>query len=71
MQLEGGSLIVAIEDDGVGMQVPSHAAFGSGLLSIRERLNHVGGSMQLDSAPGQGTRIVLRAPLMCHEAKIA
>lgn len=34
-----------------------------GLLSIQERLGMAGGGMEIDSAPGQGTRVTLRAPL--------
>jgi len=36
---------------------------GSGLLSIHERLRHVGGSMRVESTPGRGTKIRLCAPL--------
>lgn len=38
-------------------------ASGLGLLHIRERAEFVGGSMQVDSAPGRGTEIVVRVPL--------
>lgn len=53
---------IAVEDDGVGF-VPGADTSGFGLLSIRERLNHLGGSLQIRSAPGEGTRIVLAAPI--------
>ena len=53
----------AIEDDGVGMEPDVAAVKGSGLFSIQERLSHVGGSMRIESAPGKGTRVRLRAPL--------
>jgi len=42
-----------------GRQEPS----GFGLFSIRERLELIGGRMELDSVLGQGTRVILRAPL--------
>jgi signal transduction histidine kinase len=49
---------------------PDHAAIqGSGLFSIQERLNHVGGSMRIESAPGKGTRIRLCAPLTNKRSK--
>jgi hypothetical protein len=35
-----------------------------GLFSIRERLRNLGGSMDIRSAPGQGTIVVVSAPLM-------
>ena len=36
---------------------------GFGLFSIRERLEQLGGRLELESAVGRGTRAVLRAPL--------
>jgi len=56
-------LDAAVEDDGVGMETDVATATGSGLFSIRERLSQVGGRMSIESAPGQGTRIRLCAPL--------
>jgi signal transduction histidine kinase len=62
---DGELVCVAVEDDGVGMKRDSGTGCGSGLFSIRERLGHVGGSMCVDSAPGRGTKIQLRAPSAC------
>jgi signal transduction histidine kinase len=56
------SLVVAIEDIGVGLS-PGTENHGYGLFSIRERMNQLGGAMQVESAPGQGTRVVLIAPI--------
>jgi len=61
------TLIIGVIDDGVGFEVvqmlkPS-AKHSYGLFSIRERLTFIGGSMRIDSEPGQGTRITLRVPL--------
>jgi signal transduction histidine kinase len=36
---------------------------GFGLFSIRERLKHLGGSLELCSGAGRGTRISIIAPL--------
>ena len=35
---------------------------GYGLFSIRERLKHVGGMVEIQSEPGCGTRVILLAP---------
>lgn len=56
-----------LEDDGIGFDVESRshhpsAASGFGLFSIRERICHLGGSVNIDSAPGKGTRIRLTVP---------
>jgi PAS domain S-box-containing protein len=63
LEREDDDLIVVVEDDGVGMEPDSMERNGSGLFSINERLEHVGGSMHIDSSPGRGTRVCLRAPL--------
>jgi len=56
-------LNASVEDDGVGMEPAVATVKGSGLSSIHERLNHVGGSMRIESVPGRGTKIRLCAPL--------
>lgn len=65
---EDGVIRIEVEDDGVGIDAvvaDSHAGQngGFGLFSIRERLAHVGGSLEIASGPGRGTRVVLTAPL--------
>jgi signal transduction histidine kinase len=63
LQREQDQVNASVEDDGVGMAVDLIGVQGSGLFSIHERLSHVGGSMQIDSGPGRGTKVHLRAPL--------
>jgi signal transduction histidine kinase len=60
-------LFIQIADDGKGFDAPHLSAAnprcgGFGLLSVRERLRGIGGSMVIDSAPGQGTKIILIVP---------
>jgi PAS domain S-box-containing protein len=55
-------LLVCVEDEGMGMTEGGEALLGTGLLSIRERLAHVGGTLRIRSAPGHGTSIELEAP---------
>jgi len=57
-----------IQDDGVGFAVPQDwldlARHGHlGLVGMRERAEAVGGSLAVDSQPGQGTRIRVTIPL--------
>lgn len=64
--VDGDALRVEIADDGIGMAgppPPPSAAGGFGLLIASERLRDVGGDLELTSAPGEGTRLVLWAPL--------
>ena len=65
---DGPNIRVEVEDDGVGFdvkqtQIPGDLSNGFGLFDIRERLQHCGGSFQLESKPGRGTRLTLTAPL--------
>jgi signal transduction histidine kinase len=63
---EPGYIVVRITDQGVGfdserlkqMETPP----GLGLLSIQERAAHIGGSLVIESKPGQGCRITLKIP---------
>jgi len=63
-----GSLHIEVADDGIGfdparVDPPSVTRGGFGLFSIRERLRLLGGVMMIDSKVGNGTRVVLTAPL--------
>jgi len=65
---EGEALAVAVADAGVGfdpgrLRVAGGSEGGYGLLGIRERLEWVGGRLELDSAPGRGSRFGLVVPL--------
>ena len=59
---------VSVADDGSGFNAPqalasSETARGFGLFSIRERINHLGGSFAIDSKPGHGTCVSLALPV--------
>ena len=53
-----------VRDDGIGFEpetVMPHAGFG--FFSVRERLNYLGGTLEIKSQRGEGTEIRLAAPL--------
>ncbi len=59
----GGAPTLVIEDDGVGFDpatVVSSMEGGFGMKSMRERVEQIGGSIDVHTAPGQGTKIVVR-----------
>lgn len=60
------NLRVVVEDRGAGFQRPADRSDGGtdhfGLFSIRERLVFLGGSLDIQSAEGQGTRITITTP---------
>jgi len=68
---ENNKVSITLEDDGIGFNVTETEMEGEtqgfGLLSIRERLNWIGGSFKLKSNPGYGTHITLKAPLKYNE----
>ncbi len=60
-----GALVVTIEDNGVGFD-PERAGQGTarhfGLLTMRERAEVVGATLDVASSPGRGTRVELKLP---------
>jgi signal transduction histidine kinase len=62
-KLDGQSFNVEITDDGCGFDVARGEAKRSGLLHMRQRLEEVGGSVELSSAPGRGTSLKFSVPL--------
>ena len=65
----GGSLELAVEDDGIGFDVSetlsrNEMKKGIGLASMKERANLSGGTFFIDSSTGQGTKVRAVWPLM-------
>ncbi len=67
---DDGLCCITIEDDGQGFD-PDQATWDSqrhfGLQIMPERARNVGGSLELDSHPGKGTRVLIRVPLSSGE----
>jgi signal transduction histidine kinase len=62
-----GRVVIEIEDDGKGfspasLPPPAARERGLGLLGMRERVELFGGTIEIDSAPGRGTRIAVGVP---------
>jgi signal transduction histidine kinase len=57
-----GSLSFEVEDDGRGFD-PGAIASGTGLQGMADRLAAVGGSLEIRSAPGQGTTVAGHVPV--------
>ena len=56
-------LVLVVADQGVGFDVNANGDAGLGLLSMRERLEPVGGTLTIRSAVGAGTRLEAAVPL--------
>jgi signal transduction histidine kinase len=68
------NIVVHVADNGVGFTVSKMNFYhdenkGFGLFSIRERLRHLSGQMDVRSARGRGTRVTLTAPLVTETPK--
>jgi two-component system nitrate/nitrite sensor histidine kinase NarX len=63
LQRDGAWLRVAVEDDGDGWDGPAApAGLHFGLKMMRERAEGLGGRLEVESAPGRGTRVVATLP---------
>jgi len=63
LAVQDGHVAVEIEDWGVGFDPGAVDASRFGLKGIRDRARLLGGSAEVDSRPGQGTRLAVRLPL--------
>jgi signal transduction histidine kinase len=63
----GRVLCCSIQDDGAGFDVQAvqsdRGRRGLGLIGMQERLNAIGGTLLIDSAPGRGTKLLIRVPM--------
>ena len=61
---DGAVLELSIRDNGAGFDAPAalRAGSGLGLHSMQERAALLGGTVEIDSAPGHGTTIRARIP---------
>jgi len=58
-----GGLLLAVRDDGVGFDpVRPGSRRSLGLASMRERVRLVNGTLEIESAPGHGTAIIVWVP---------
>ena len=58
-----GALLFDVSDDGAGFDLNRGAQRGHGFVNMSDRVGAFGGSVTVDSAPGQGTKISGRIPL--------
>jgi signal transduction histidine kinase len=65
-------LCCSVRDDGAGFDVTQiqrgPLRKGLGLIAMRERVSAIGGTLQIESGPGQGTELSIRLPLEVDHA---
>ena len=62
-----GSVVAEVSDDGCGLPAPSsvfgwNGSLGVGILGMRERVNQLKGTFDMESAPGKGTALRVTLP---------
>lgn len=62
MGSSGGELSFEVSDDGVGFD-PEAVRSGTGLQGMADRLDAIGGTLEVRSAPGSGTAVTGRVPV--------
>src|ERR1700730_4890459 len=65
-----GRLVFSVSDDGCGLD-PARARTGSGMQNMRDRIEVLGGELEVESSPGAGTRLTGSIPVTQAEAATA
>jgi signal transduction histidine kinase len=60
IQVKDEAIWVSVHDDGVG---GADLGCGSGLIGLRDRVEPLGGDIQITSPPGEGTSLLIRIPM--------
>ena len=74
LERDDSFLSLSIEDDGAGFETAAALAPGDGrygLRFMRERAAELGGDLELASALGRGTRVMVRVPLDMRDRGVA
>jgi PAS domain S-box-containing protein len=69
IEMRKGGLVLVVEDDGIGFETDGikrvhGSGSGLGLVGMRERAAIIGGTIEIESSPGQGTTVFVRVPLV-------
>jgi two-component system, NarL family, sensor histidine kinase UhpB len=64
LSLQEDEFVLELGDDGTGFDVDETRPRSLGLLHMHERAREMGGTLSVESSPGQGTRLLLTAPLL-------
>jgi signal transduction histidine kinase len=67
LRKEDGHLVFSVTDDGRGFD-PAATPPGSGLQNMADRVEALGGSLDVDSEPGRGTTVTGRIPVRGEQA---
>jgi signal transduction histidine kinase len=65
LEAREGTVRLAIRDDGIG---GAQAGRGSGLVGLSDRIEALGGRLELASPPGSGTTLLIEIPLVSQNS---
>jgi signal transduction histidine kinase len=63
LSIDEGDIVLAIHDNGIGLQPDDASSAGMGLRSMRYRAGVMNGSIDISASPDGGTSVSCRAPL--------
>jgi PAS domain S-box-containing protein len=63
LRADGGGAVLEVEDDGQGFAPGAEGGGGWGLRNLSERAAAMGGSLEVESVPGEGTTVRVRLPI--------
>jgi signal transduction histidine kinase len=69
MNLHGQNIGITVTDNGKGFENTKTGSGGNGLLNMKKRAEDLGGSFEIQSAPGKGTKILFLFRVARGEAK--
>ncbi len=67
MEKESDGVVCSVRDNGVGIADSGTQPAGLGLRGIRDRLKGLHGELDLQSAPGAGTQLIISIPVVFRE----
>jgi signal transduction histidine kinase len=75
LEFKDRGISVQVEDDGIGFNLlevlsSAHAKESMGLLGMKERAELLGGTLNIDTEPGKGTRITVEIPLSLEKGDV-
>jgi signal transduction histidine kinase len=66
---EEPDLIITLEDDGIGFDPDASLGFGHfGIQIMNQRVKEINGTIEVESTPGEGTKVILHCPLNVRHA---
>ncbi|MCK5102174.1 MAG: sensor histidine kinase, partial [Cyclobacteriaceae bacterium] len=66
IQMKNDNIFISVNDNGSGFnynpELHKMKDSGFGLLSINERIENISGTLQIETAPGKGAKVILNVP---------